>query len=278
MATQSQTSLKYANYYGQIRKEIFEFLLRIRSDKHNKCLLINPSNTRTHKESAYLLLALSETRIQLDADKAESLSECEIDLGRILRVIELCLERELDWHVLMRVLADLPYSLQYEMSLVKKSHFINRLIRSFYKKDLSVFRNKPELISKLDYMNKYYPLLASLVLYHPWLERSAQESILHSFALGINPTRNRYCLEILTIAIIEMHETNSNQCGDILLKLSQFSPSQNMALPVLELLSTMSEYRRIVDFIFGRKELYISVLAIAIKYTNPVKILFFIIV
>jgi hypothetical protein len=66
-----------------------------------------------------------------------------------------------------------------------------------------------------------------------------------------------------------MYETNSNQCGDILLKLSQFSPAQNMAQPILELLSTISDFKKL-DSIFGRKE-FIAVSAIAIKYTDPLK-------
>ena len=98
---------------------------------------------------------------------------------------------------------------------------------------------------------------------------------MQNFSLGINSTRNRFCLEILTIAITEMHETNSNQCGDILLKLSQFSPSQNMAQPILELLSTISDFKKL-DTIFGPKE-FIAVSAIAIKYTDPLKFNSFII-
>lgn len=39
----------------------------------------------------------------------------------------------------------------------------------------------------------------------------------------------------------------------------------------------MSEFKRIVDYIYGHKELYISVLAIAIKYTNPIKFDLFIV-
>ncbi len=288
-------SSKYFNYYSSIRKEIFEFLLRIRSDPHKKCLLINRTNRRTSKQSQYLLLTLNESKIFSDNHLQETgtplneedeenesdnefknialttSSECQIDMGRILGIVELCLDKETDWHVLMRVLADLPYALQYEMNLIKSSNFINRLVKYFCKKDLKDLRNKPENLTKQDYMNKFYPLLASIVLYHPMLERQAQESILQNFAHGISHTRNRYCLEILTIAMVEMHETNSLQLGEILLKLSQFSPSPHMALPVLELLSTMSEFKRIVDFIFGRKELYISVFAIAIKYTNPIK-------
>jgi hypothetical protein len=74
---------------------------------------------------------------------------------------------------------------------------------------------------------------------------------------------------MLNIAITEMHETNGKECCDILLKLSQSTPSQNMAQPILELLSTMSDFKKL-DTIFGPKE-FIAVSVTAIKYTDPLK-------
>lgn len=66
-----------------------------------------------------------------------------------------------------------------------------------------------------------------------------------------------------------MYETNSTQCGDILTKLSHITPSQHMAQPILELLSTISDLKKL-DSVFGKKE-FIAVAAIAIKYTDPIK-------
>lgn len=131
-------------------------------------------------------------------------------------------------------------------------------------------RNRPDTLSRQDYIYKFYPLIASLVLYHPILERSSQENLLDNFAVGIYTFRYRFCLETLTIAITEMHETNAKQCAEILLKLSQTPPSQNMAQPILELLSTISDLKKLDGSFFGRKE-FIAVSAIAIKYTDPLK-------
>jgi hypothetical protein len=112
--------------------------------------------------------------------------------------------------------------------------------------------------------------MASLIQYNQIVERSAQEMLLQTFATGISSNRSRFCLETLTIAISEMHETNARVCTDILVKLSQYSPSQNMAQPVLELLSTISDLKKLDSTLFGRKE-FIAVSAIAIKYTDPLK-------
>lgn len=71
----TSTHNKYFNYYASIRKDIFEFLLRIRSDNSNRCVLINRQNRRTSKQSQYLSLTLNETKdyldSQLDNDKLE---------------------------------------------------------------------------------------------------------------------------------------------------------------------------------------------------------------
>lgn len=55
---QAQTNPKYFNYYATIRRDIFEFLLRIRSNKQGKVLLINRLNRRKYQESKYLILSL----------------------------------------------------------------------------------------------------------------------------------------------------------------------------------------------------------------------------
>jgi hypothetical protein len=96
--------------------------------------------------------------------------------------------------------------------------------------------------------------------------------MLEIFSSGVSSHRNRFCLESLTVAFTEMHETNADYCQSILVRLSQFSASQNLAQPVLELLSTICDLKRldIKSNILGSKE-FIAVSATAIKYTDPTK-------
>lgn len=49
---------KYFNYYASIRREIFEFLLRIRSDRFGQLLLLNRQNPRRIHESKNLHLTI----------------------------------------------------------------------------------------------------------------------------------------------------------------------------------------------------------------------------
>ena len=174
------------------------------------------------------------------------------------------------------MLSDLPYVLQFEMDMILRFNkdFI-KTIFAIIKHQLNMLKNKPELLkieaqTRHEYFSKYHSLLASLVMYHNVLLRSGQEYILQNFinALG----SSKYCLEALTIAISEMPDTSS-QCPNILLKLTQFTPSQSMAQPVLEILSTLSDLRRLDTKNFTDKD-FISVPATATKYMDPLKYYF----
>lgn len=54
----AQSSSKFFNYYSHIRKEIFDFLLRIRSNSQGRVLLIDRVNRRKYIQSKYLMLNL----------------------------------------------------------------------------------------------------------------------------------------------------------------------------------------------------------------------------
>jgi hypothetical protein len=92
---QQQQQLKYFNYYATIRKEIFEFLLRIRSDRCGKVLLINRVNRRKYKESKCLHLNLINPSLTSAAGAAarSGLLKCEIDFGKILNLLQSCLDK-----------------------------------------------------------------------------------------------------------------------------------------------------------------------------------------
>ena len=48
------------NYYAQIRRDIFDFLFRIRSDKENRVHLLNRNDRKKHTDSKYLILVLNK--------------------------------------------------------------------------------------------------------------------------------------------------------------------------------------------------------------------------
>ena len=61
LLNQAHLVAKYFNYYASIRKDILEFLLRIRSDKYRRLLLIARTNRRKYQTSQHLLLTIADT-------------------------------------------------------------------------------------------------------------------------------------------------------------------------------------------------------------------------
>lgn len=53
-------NLKYFNYYAQLRRDVFDFLFRIRSDFQNRVQLLNRNDRKKHSDSKYLILALKK--------------------------------------------------------------------------------------------------------------------------------------------------------------------------------------------------------------------------
>ena len=51
-------NLKYFNYYAQLRRDVFDFLFRLRSDSNNRVQLLNRNDRKKHIDSKYLMLVL----------------------------------------------------------------------------------------------------------------------------------------------------------------------------------------------------------------------------
>ena len=56
--SQNHNLFKNFNYYAQIRRDIFDFLFRIRSDKDNRVYLLNKIDRKKYTNSKYLVLII----------------------------------------------------------------------------------------------------------------------------------------------------------------------------------------------------------------------------
>ena len=116
----TQANVKYFNYYAQIRRDIFEFLLRFRSDKNGRMLLVVRNDRRKRFKSKYLMLGMSSA--------AESPS-CLLNFALILKLVEAAFEKESDWHLLTKLVADVPYLLQDELNLIRSTEFPIQILK-----------------------------------------------------------------------------------------------------------------------------------------------------
>jgi hypothetical protein len=125
-----QQQIKILNHQANIRQSIFELFLRIRSDKNRRMMLKNRNNdSRKLFKSNYLMLTSIDPNLSKE-EQQQCLAKCQLDYEKVLRLIEYCLDKELDWNVINRVLTDLPYVLQYEMDLIENSDFKHNIFNS----------------------------------------------------------------------------------------------------------------------------------------------------
>jgi hypothetical protein len=58
-------NIKNFNYYAQIRRDIFDFLFRIRSDKDNRVHLLNRLERKKYTNSKYLVLIIKNEEYKI---------------------------------------------------------------------------------------------------------------------------------------------------------------------------------------------------------------------
>lgn len=93
--------------------------------------------------------------------------------------------------------------------------------------------NKPSLS---DYNALVIPTIAALIPHHQNLRSRTQQSIIES--LRMCSRHPRVCVQALTIALFEMPEVMLRHLPDILLEMSKMATTLNVAVPVLEFLSS----------------------------------------
>ena len=80
---------------------------------------------------------------------------------------------------------------------------------------------------------------------------------------------SRTCIVALTACSLEMKKTMHSMIGEVLLRLSKIALTKHVAAPMLEFLSTLIRvpeiFRSFID------DQYLTVFAIALRFTNPFK-------
>lgn len=102
------------------------------------------------------------------------------------------------------------------------------------KNPIDAFLNGKPSIS--DYYALVLPTIAGLIPHHQYLRPQTQTHIIES--LRLCSRHPRVCVHALTVALLEMPEIMLRHLPDILLEMSKMSTTLNVAVPVLEFLSS----------------------------------------
>ena len=106
-------------------------------------------------------------------------------------------------------------------------------------------RNVPPKFQRSDLQSYLYPMLTSLVSYHSHLESNVQVKIVKCLEHGLVSKNPRICILALSTCTLEMKDTMHKLLPQVLLSLSKITPKVNIAIPVLEFLSTLIHLPRV---------------------------------
>lgn len=124
-------------------------------------------------------------------------------------------------------------------------------------------------LTKTDFQAYLYPIFTALVSYHSFLDSTTQQKIVMCLKQGVASKICRMCILALTVCTLEMKDTMHKLLPDVLLAVSKITPRFDIAIPVLEFLSTLIHLPRVFASFVDVQ--YMSIFAIALPYTNPFK-------
>ena len=200
-----------------------------------------------------------------------------ISLTQACKLVVTCLKKERDWKIIELVLSKLPRVLENKALVLSKhgtdidylATALSDMMTDRLALPLEGLRNAPTSNFRTEFQAYFYPILTSLISYHSHLEPVIQVKIVKCLELGLTSRSSRICILALSICVLEMKDTMHKMLPEVLMALSKISPKVNIAIPVLEFLSTLIHLPRV--FASFVQEQYMSIFAIALPYTNPFK-------
>ncbi|OXB68811.1 hypothetical protein ASZ78_002226 [Callipepla squamata] len=182
--------------------------------------------------------------------------------------------QETDWKVLKLVLNKLPESLRYKVLFLTSPCNIDLLASALSymltdKKTTDRLHGTPEGFSRTDLHLAVVPVLTALISYHNYLDKAKQREIVYCLEHGLIYRCANQCVVALSVCSVEMPDIIIKALPVLIVKLTHISATANMAIPLLEFLSTLARLPHLYRNFAA--EQYASVFAISLPYTNPSK-------
>lgn len=262
--------------FRQIRYSIFDCFLKMRADSLYH--LGYPEGNHL-KFSPYLCVVF---RSSLNSPPPQSpavvpqpsCSVTYVSLRRAFKIIITCLKLEKDWEVLNLVLGGITKGLQNKSLILGKGNneldlLVNVLCSMVQDRAMNLPESLNVKINKPDFHSTVSLVLVNLASYHSYLDNHSQQKMIRCIMKCIQsaPKSSKPCISALTICTLEMKDVMVKILPEVLLNLSKMSPTNHVAVPVLEFLSTMTQLPMIfANFVADQ---YMAVFAVALPYTNP---------
>ncbi|XP_009327652.1 PREDICTED: tuberin isoform X3 [Pygoscelis adeliae] len=274
---------------SSIRLQGFEFLLMLRADSLHRLGLSNKDGAV--RFSPYCLCDFVEAEKRASEKKPTGTlsppsgspsvpsQNATIRIGHlpysmVFGVLLQCLKQETDWKVLKLVLNKLPESLRYKVLFLTSPCNIDLLASALSymltdKKTTDRLHGTPEGFSRTDLHLAVVPVLTALISYHNYLDKAKQREIVYCLEHGLIYRCANQCVVALSVCSVEMPDIIIKALPVLIVKLTHISATANMAIPLLEFLSTLARLPHLYRNFAA--EQYASVFAISLPYTNPSK-------
>ncbi|XP_068279399.1 tuberin isoform X5 [Nyctibius grandis] len=274
---------------SSIRLQVFDFLLMLRADSLHRLGLSNKDGAV--RFSPYCLCDFVEAEKRASEKKPTGTlsppsgspsvpsQNATIRVGHlpysmVFNVLLQCLKQETDWKVLKLVLNKLPESLRYKVLFLTSPCNIDLLASALSymltdKKTTDRLHGTPEGFSRTDLHLAVVPVLTALISYHNYLDKAKQREIVYCLEHGLIYRCANQCVVALSVCSVEMPDIIIKALPVLIVKLTHISATANMAIPLLEFLSTLARLPHLYRNFAA--EQYASVFAISLPYTNPSK-------
>uniref|UniRef100_A0A8B9VBT6 TSC complex subunit 2 n=1 Tax=Anas zonorhyncha TaxID=75864 RepID=A0A8B9VBT6_9AVES len=269
---------------SSIRLQVFDFLLMLRADSLHRLGLSNKDGAVRFSPYCLCDFRASEkkptgTLSPPSGSPSVPSQNTTIRIGylpysMVFGVLLQCLKQETDWKVLKLVLNKLPESLRYKVLFLTSPCNIDLLASALSymltdKKTTDRLHGTPEGFSRTDLHLAVVPVLTALISYHNYLDKAKQREIVYCLEHGLIYRCANQCVVALSVCSVEMPDIIIKALPVLIVKLTHISATANMAIPLLEFLSTLARLPHLYRNFAA--EQYASVFAISLPYTNPSK-------
>ncbi|XP_053131916.1 tuberin isoform X1 [Hemicordylus capensis] len=274
---------------SSIRLQVFDFLLSLRADSLHRlglaskdglvrfspyclCDYAEPEKRSSEKKPAGTLSPPSGSPSV--PPQSSAIRTGHLPYSLLFGVLLQCLKQETDWKVLKLVLNKLPESLQYQVLYLTSPCSVDQLSSALCsmltdKKMTERLWGTPEGFSRNDLHLAVVPVLTALISYHNYLDKSKQREMVYCLEHGLIYRCANQCVVALSVCSVEMPDIIIKALPVLIVKLTHISATANMAIPLLEFLSTLARLPHLYRNFAA--EQYASVFAISLPYTNPSK-------
>lgn len=268
----------------KIRYTIINWMLRIRSNSAFHIGYPSPRLLSDHvKFTNYLAIEGDEHHASNSQDVQASDERSSDGIGyynvttlsirRGWDVIVKCLVCEKDWPTVQLILRELPKIMQNK-TLIQGNDVdvlattLVELFKGNYTKEqfLEHFTTSNE---QKDFRALMIPAVASCITYNSLLSPTTKKRIVEVLKSEVRFDGNlSVCLQAFTILLFEKCEIFDRHLADIILTITKVSDTVNVAIPILEFLSTLAHLPH--SFNLNQKQ-FSYVFATCLPYTSPVR-------